>query len=176
MACSKPFYNLVHEPGPKSMNTQYAGFWLRLVAIIIDAIIIGIVQSVIFVPILTAAGFGFATAASEMDTNDMESMMGMMAAFFAAIATYALLAKALQILYFTFMESSTLQATLGKLALGIKVTDMNGSKLDFGRAFVRNICKVISDCTLLIGYIMAGFTEKRQSLHDVIAGTLVVKK
>lgn len=158
------------------MNTQYAGFWLRLVAIIIDGIIIGIVQSLIFVPILTAAGFGFASALSEMDTGDSENIVGMMAAFFAAVATYALLAKAIQILYFTFMESSKMQATLGKLALGIKVTDMDGAKLDFGKAFVRNICKFISDFTLLIGYIMAGFTEKRQALHDVIAGTLVVKK
>lgn len=158
------------------MNTQYAGFWLRLVAIIIDGIIIGIVQSVIFVPILTAAGFGFASAASEMDTDDIGNVMGMVAAIMAAVATYGLLAKAIQILYFTFMESSKVQATVGKLALGIKVTDMNGAKLDFGKAFVRNICKVISDFTLLIGYIMAGFTEKRQALHDVIAGTLVVKK
>lgn len=158
------------------MNTLYAGFWLRLVAIIIDGIIIGIVQSLIFVPILTAAGFGFASAFSEMGTNDMDNVVGMVAAFFAAVAVYALMAKAIQILYFTFMESSSLQATVGKLALGIKVTDMSGAKLDFGKAFVRNICKVISDFTLLIGYIMAGFTEKSQALHDVIAGTLVVKK
>ena len=82
----------------------------------------------------------------------------------------------LQILYFSLMESSKFQGTLGKMALGIKVTDMNGGKLDFTKAFLRNLCKLISNFTLLIGYLMAGFTEKKQALHDMIAGTLVVRK
>ena len=86
------------------------------------------------------------------------------------------MAMCIQILYFTFMESSKYQATIGKIALGLIVTDINGGKLDFSKAFIRNICKIISNVTMLIGYIMAGFTEKKQALHDMIASTLVVKK
>ena len=51
-----------------------------------------------------------------------------------------------------------------------------GAKLDFTKALVRNLCKIISDLTFTVGYIVAGFTEKRQALHDIIAGTLVMNK
>jgi uncharacterized RDD family membrane protein YckC/RNA polymerase subunit RPABC4/transcription elongation factor Spt4 len=79
-------------------------------------------------------------------------------------------------IYFALMESSEKQATLGKLAMGIKVTDMQGNRLSFGQATGRHFAKIISSLTLLIGYIMAGFTEKKQALHDIIANCLVVKK
>lgn len=158
------------------MNTNYAGFWLRLVAIIIDLIILGVAQSFIIVPILAVMGLGFLGNMGEMDMSDSENVIGMIGAIMAMAGTYWILATSIRILYFSFMESSKLQATIGKLALGLIVTDVNGSKLDFTKAFIRNLCKVISDFTCLIGYIIAGFTEKRQALHDIIAGTLVVKK
>jgi uncharacterized RDD family membrane protein YckC len=158
------------------MNTNYAGFWLRLVAIIIDAIIIGVAQSFLIVPLLAAVGLGFAGGADNMDFSDPEQAAGMIASIGALIGGYWILAMCIQILYFTFMESSKYQATIGKIALGLIVTDLNGGKLDFTKAFIRNICKIISNVTMLIGYIMAGFTEKKQALHDMIASTLVVKK
>lgn len=158
------------------MKTNYAGFWRRLAALIIDGIIIGCVQSIIFVPLLTALGFSYFSAMSQMDMDDPGNIIGMVATLVAAAGAYWILATVIQILYFTFMESSTYQATLGKMALGIKVTDIEGGKLDFTKALVRNLCKLISNFTLLIGYIMAGFTEKRQALHDMIAGALVVQK
>jgi uncharacterized RDD family membrane protein YckC len=74
------------------------------------------------------------------------------------------------------MESSKMQATIGKLALGLKVTDLEGNKLDFTKALVRNLSRIVSNLTMLIGYIIAAFTEKKQALHDIIAGTLVLKK
>lgn len=79
-------------------------------------------------------------------------------------------------LYFALMESSQNQATLGKMALGLKVTDMNGNRLSFGHATGRHFGKYISILTLFIGYILAGVTEKKQALHDMMAGTLVVRK
>jgi len=158
------------------MNTNYAGFWLRLVAVIIDGIIIGVAQSFIIVPLLAAVGLSFASGAENMDFSDPEQIAGMIAGIMALAGGYWLLATCIQILYFTFMESSKNQATVGKMALGLIVTDINGGKLDFSKALVRNLCKIISNLTLLIGYIMAGFTEKRQALHDMIASTLVVKK
>jgi uncharacterized RDD family membrane protein YckC len=158
------------------MNTSYAGFWLRFVAIIIDGIIVGVAQSFIIIPILAAVGIGFAGGMHNMDMSNPDDVMGMVGGIMAMAGTYWILAMTIQILYFSFMESSKFQATFGKLALGLMVTDMSGGKLDFGKAFVRNLCKIISNFTLLIGYIMAGFTEKKQALHDIIAGTLVVKK
>ena len=158
------------------MNSNYAGFWLRLVAVIIDGIVIGCIQSLVFVPMLAAVGFGIASNIESMDMQDSGDIMGMVGVIVAALSAYWVLAMCIQILYFSLMESSKFQGTLGKMALGIKVTDMNGAKLDFVKAFLRNLCKIISNFTLLIGYIMAGFTEKKQALHDMIASTLVVKK
>ena len=79
-------------------------------------------------------------------------------------------------IYFAFMESSARQATLGKQALGIIVTDLNGNRIYFGKATARYFGKFISGLILGIGYIMAGFTEKKQALHDMMARCLVVKK
>ena len=158
------------------MNTQYAGFWLRLVAVIIDGIIVGVLESFIFIPIMVALGLSFFNSTTNVDMEDPGNMVGMIAAIVAAAGAYWILAQAIQILYFSFMEASKNQATLGKMVVGIKVTDTNGQRLDFTKAFLRNLCKLISNFTLLIGYIMAGFTEKKQALHDMIASTLVVKK
>lgn len=158
------------------MNTNYAGFWMRFVAIIIDGIIIGVAQSFVLVPLLAAVGFGFASNADSMDFSDPDQAAGIVASIAALMGGYWILAMVIQVLYFTFMESSKLQATVGKLALGIKVTDLQGNKLDFTKALIRNLSRIISNFTLLIGYIIAGFTEKKQALHDMIASTLVVKK
>jgi uncharacterized RDD family membrane protein YckC len=79
-------------------------------------------------------------------------------------------------LYYALLESSTWQGTLGKRALGLEVTDLEGRRISFGRATGRFFAKIISALILWIGFIMAGFTEKKQALHDMIAGTLVIRK
>ena len=79
-------------------------------------------------------------------------------------------------LYWALMESFSKQATLGKRALGILVTDIEGRRISFGRATVRYWAKIISSLTLLIGFIIAGFTSRKQALHDIISGCLVVVK
>ena len=79
-------------------------------------------------------------------------------------------------LYEAFMTSSPWQATVGKRVLGIVVTDMEGRRLSFGRATGRHFAKWLSSMALGIGYIMAAFTEKKQGLHDFVAGTVVVEQ
>ncbi|HNP95953.1 MAG TPA: RDD family protein [Cyclobacteriaceae bacterium] len=155
---------------------EYAGFWLRFVAYIIDYIIIWVVQAFIAIPILAAVGITFVQNANSMESMSESDMMGMIMGAVAAASATALLTTILVVLYFTLMESSKYQATVGKLALGLIVTDESGGKLDFVKALVRNLCKIISSMILMIGYIMVGFTEKKQGLHDIIAKTLVVKK
>ncbi len=76
--------------------------------------------------------------------------------------------------YFILMEGSDKQATLGKMALGIKVTDLQGRRVSYGRAAGRHFAKIISGIILGIGFLMAAFTAKKQALHDIIAETLVV--
>jgi uncharacterized RDD family membrane protein YckC len=159
-------------------NSNYAGFWLRFVAYLIDTIVVQILQSFIVLPFLAFIGLGIASEGFFNDFNSMneEEIIGMAIAFVSAVSTFALLATALQILYFSIMEASKFQGTLGKMALGLVVTDMEGKPIDFPKALLRNLGKIISGMLLLIGYIMAGLTEKKQALHDMIASTLVVKK
>ena len=76
-------------------------------------------------------------------------------------------------IYEAALESSPYQATLGKMALGMKVTDLAGNRISFARATGRHFAKYVSGMIFFIGYIMAGFTERKQALHDMIAGTLV---
>jgi uncharacterized RDD family membrane protein YckC len=80
-------------------------------------------------------------------------------------------------LYHAWMESSEWQATVGKRVLGLVVTDAAGQRISFGRATARHFSKIITNMVpLAIGYIMAGFTEKKQALHDMIAGCLVLRR
>jgi uncharacterized RDD family membrane protein YckC len=79
-------------------------------------------------------------------------------------------------LYYALMESSRFQGTLGKMAVQIKVTDLEGNRISFGRATGRYFGKIVSGLTLLVGYIMVAFTRQKQGLHDIMAGCLVVRK
>ena len=158
------------------MHSTFAGFWLRFVAYIIDTVIIYALQSFIFLPIFGLLGISFASRADEFENMYEAEAMGAIGAMVGASSAVFLLSTVIALLYWSLMESSKYQATVGKLALGLKVTDMDGKSLDFVKALVRNLCKIISGMIMCIGYIMAGFTEKKQGLHDIIANTLVVKK
>jgi uncharacterized RDD family membrane protein YckC len=78
-------------------------------------------------------------------------------------------------LYVATSESSSAQSTLGKRALRLRVTDMAGRRISFGRATGRNFAKVLSALTLLVGFVMAAFTSRRQALHDLVAETVVLR-
>lgn len=161
---------------PEPMISTYAGFWLRFVAFVIDWIIVYVLQSFVLVPFLAVLGITFASQMPDPDNITNAEAMGMVASIVAAGAVASLISTVVGVFYWTLMESSKYQATIGKLALGLRVTDMDGKNLDFVKALIRNLSKIISGLILLIGYIMAAFTEKRQGLHDIIANTLVVKK
>jgi uncharacterized RDD family membrane protein YckC len=79
-------------------------------------------------------------------------------------------------LYFALQESSERQATLGKMALKIYVTDLQGRRISFGQATGRYFGKILSTLILGIGYMMAGFTAQKQALHDMMASTLVKRR
>lgn len=159
---------------------DYANFGLRLLAYLIDGILISVVVWILMMLFMgsTFAAMGGLGGLEGMDADNMseEEAMLLMGPMMAAFGGVTLLAIAAQWLYFALMESSAKQATVGKMALGIKVTDMNGDRLTFLRATGRHFSKIISGMILMIGYIMAAFTEKRQALHDMIAGTLVLNK
>ena len=143
----------------------YAGFWRRFVAIIIDVVVLSVLE--IFVWFIIGSIIEF--------INPIAKVGMVFGIPYVKFANYVV-STVVDWLYFTLLESSYKQATLGKMALGIIVTDLNGNRISFGRANVRYWSKIISLLTLCIGYIMAGFTKKKQALHDMIANTLVIKK
>lgn len=158
------------------MNTNYAGFWLRFVALIIDGLLLGAIQFIAVMPVLGIMGLGLPSELQNLDPADETSMVPLISQVMAMAGVAQVVFLAIQTLYYALFESSKYQASVGKIVLGLKVTDTNGDKLDFTKALVRNLCKIISSMILLIGYLMAAFTDKKQALHDMIAGTLVVKK
>jgi len=131
-----------------SQSFHYAGFWLRFLALVID--------SLIFMLAGVVLGFIVGKAGGSAKSLDIPFL----------IASW---------LYFALMESSHKQATIGKIVLGISVTDLSGHPISFGRATGRYFAKIISGVVLSIGYIMAAFTAKKQALHDIIASTVVIK-
>lgn len=127
----------------------YAGFWARFFAYMIDGLII-------IVPILLLRYFVSGNVTG--DQNGLEMLLEI-------VLTW---------LYFALQESGPKQATFGKRVLEIKVTDIEGRRINFGKATGRYFAKILSGMIILIGYIMAGFTSRKQALHDIIAETLVV--
>ena len=157
----------VWQPAPVSYAAvvpavRYGGFWMRFVAAIIDWIL---VQLVVF-PVAAVLGAMIGLAGGAVDMPGF----GIHMVRFIIGGTIGLLGNWI---YEAAMESSSKQATVGKMALGLKVTDLEGRRISFARATGRHLAKLVSGMILLIGYIMAGFTERKQALHDMIAGTLV---
>ncbi|MGD0827893.1 MAG: RDD family protein [Desulfobaccales bacterium] len=141
---------------------KYAGFWLRFVAYVIDCLFISIVVLGALTVVARIGGLG----GGRFGVNTSGGALGIK--FCIGILAHWL--------YWALMESSPQQATLGKMALGLRVTDLQGERLSFARATGRYFGKFISYIILCIGFMMAGWTEKKQALHDIMAGTLVVKK
>ena len=157
---------------PAVTNT-YAGFWLRLVAHLLDGVITGIVLMAVFVPIVFLTSIGAAFRGYHPDNPPDPAMV---AGLVSSLMLFVLGAMAAGWLYSAYFESSEWQATVGKKVLNLKVTDLNGNRVTFGRASGRYFAKIISGLIPFgIGYILAGFTEKKQALHDMIASCLVLR-
>ena len=175
-AYAGPGYVTPYAPStvPAVLPSPYAGFWLRFLAYLIDSVLAGIVFGIFALLVVAIVGVGyFRTIFENMNGGDSTIPV--------ALLSLILLASALSIVitwvYYAWMESSPYQGTLGKMALGLVVTDLQGRPISFARASGRFFAKIITGMIpFAIGYIMAGFTEKRQALHDMIAGCLVLRK
>jgi len=155
-------------------RVEYAGFWLRFLAYIIDNVVIGTAAVMILIPLIFLTGLGafLSKIFADQDIDDMGAFMLVGIVFL--LATISLVVTWL---YHAWMESSEWQATVGKRVLGLVVTDPAGQRISFGRATARHFSKIITNMVpLAIGYIMAGFTEKKQALRDMIAGCLVLRR
>ncbi len=169
---------VVSPPAPviaSYSGVAYAGFWLRFVAYLIDGIISCFAFVILLIPlfVLTGAGAALGKIISDGDVgDDLGAFLGagFILGFFGIILVVSWL-------YYALSESSSWQATPGKKILNLKVTDLTGQPITFARASGRYFAKIITSMIpLAIGYIMAGFTEKKQAIHDMIASCLILRK
>jgi uncharacterized RDD family membrane protein YckC len=212
------------------VRLEYAGFWVRFLAYLIDAILLGIASSIIS-NLFLGSSLGALTQLSTLgETADSEAVLRQLgttlSGFIGATIFATLAVTILTWLYYAFLESGERQGTLGKMAMGLIVTDENNQRLGFGQAswryfakslipFVITVMSLLSifpaigaitstlgtpenaedvvgsllgvfgtisaisglgGLLILVAYVMAAFTAKKQALHDMMAKTLVLKK
>jgi uncharacterized RDD family membrane protein YckC len=133
---------------------RYGGFWIRVVAALID----GIVLTITFAVIGAVSGLDFFSS----DPEHFDSR---------AVA----LQVVLNWLYEALLTSSERGATLGKMAVGLRIVTEQGERLSFLRATGRYFAKYVSALILGVGFLMVAFTDRKRGLHDMIAGTVVIK-
>lgn len=144
-----------------------AGFWKRAAALLIDATIVTAVNYALLIALALALSI------DPMSTFDPQFASTTSGAFMAlAYLAYPVIS----LLYYVTMESSSSQATLGKMAIGIKVVNRAGGRMGRGNALGRWVSHLLCYFTLYIGYLVAAFTERKQGLHDMVAGTYVVDR
>ncbi|MBP2239939.1 putative RDD family membrane protein YckC [Cytobacillus eiseniae] len=161
---------------------EYGGFWIRFAAYLIDGIIVGIPLGIIIALIYML--FILPTGIIDLINTDPayidqvitdEQIWMFMGSYLGATFVSLLIGFAASIAYFAGLHASKWQGTVGKKLLGLKVTDLNGQRITFWRALGRYLAMSFLSGILLVGYIIAGFTERKQSLHDLIASTIVIK-
>lgn len=154
---------LPHFAAPQA-HPIYAGFWLRAVAFFIDTLIISFIFTMI--------------ASYDPDSFIVFPNANTPSAFALPQPTLRgfLVLFVIMWCYYAFFEASSWQATPGKKALKLYVTDLAGRPITFWRASIRFFARKLSELTFLVGYALAGFTEKKQALHDLLAGCLVLRR
>ena len=149
----------------------HAGFWKRFAAMVIDGFVTAIASWIVQIPLILLAG-----AAGAMGGELLASggSMGLI------LLSYAI-GLVIPLLYFSWMHSSTSQASLGKMAVGIKVTRGSGERISFWRAFGRYAAYFLTvlfsfGIAAVVSAFTAGLSARKQALHDMICDTLVVDK
>lgn len=147
-------------------DVVYAGFWRRFGAYIVDNLILSVAFYALVIPIVILAALGGYPVGEDDDAVPLDVLTLVLFLLYCVGAA----------LYYSLQESSSYQATLGKRAVGIKVTDAEGNRLSRGQAFGRWFAALLSYITLYIGFLLAAFTRRKQALHDMVAETLVVDR
>jgi uncharacterized RDD family membrane protein YckC/ribosomal protein L40E len=159
---------VVYAPAQAS---PYAGFWIRVLAYILDRIVVGIAAAPFYFVLVLPNALRIMQEAE----RDRQPSHDLIIAMIGSVATFVCIVFVSYWLYEALLTSSTWQGTVGKRVLRLKVTDEMGNRISFGRSTGRFFAKILSHLILWIGFIMVAFTDRKRGLHDIIAGTLVTK-
>ena len=166
-------------PVPEALAWYYAGFWWRMLAFIIDAAVLAVLDWLIGLATgLRQIGFSVTAPTDPGAVSNVaySNLSLAMPAMHLVGGGLTLLGVLLRLAYYALLESSRWQATPGKLACRLRVTDEAGRRIGLGRALGRNLGKYVSGFLLGIGFLMVAWTRRKQGLHDLMAGTLVVRQ
>lgn len=139
----------------KKAPLVYVGFWLRLIASVLDGIALSVILmlwGIVLVILELIIPAAIVNSVGEICTG------------------------LIMFLYLPLWESSRTQGSIGKQVLGMKVIDEHGERLSFWRALARFASKFLSYTIIFIGFIMIAFVDKKRGLHDLITNTYVVKR
>jgi uncharacterized RDD family membrane protein YckC len=156
-------------PAPNG-GVRYAGFWRRVWAALLDGLLAWLLWMAF------SAAYELAAASwlgSREFAPDGRELLGALSAISVG---RSVLGTAVFVAYFALAETSPMGATLGKRLLGMRVTKVDGSRVGIVRSLSRNLLKGLSAALLMIGFAMAGFTKRKQALHDLMTRTLVVRR
>lgn len=169
----------------RNENTEqivYAGFWRRFAASVIDWAVLGCVANQLYWWVVNLVYWWVVNqvylwrfAIHARIVFDLRPESYEQAKLIAYVISIPLLIV-IKWSYFAGLESSPLKATIGKICLGIYVTDLDGKRISFARATGRHFGKAVSAIMLLVGFLMAGLTQEKQALHDIMAACLVLRK
>ncbi len=163
----QPYQPNPYGYGPPS-NRGFAGFFRRFAAFWLDGIILNILgMALMFFIAFVVGAVAYGGDASPEEAEELGEMLS---------GPLMLVCMIIAWLYYALSESSVLQATLGKRLMGIYVTDIYGHRLSFGRATCRWLCKVPSAMIFGIGFLLALVTPRCQALHDLLVGSLVLRR
>src|SRR5579871_4341227 len=152
--------------------TPYGGFWIRFLAHLIDHFILGAVAAPLFFIMVLPS---IVRIAHQAEQNQEPPSPELIVTIISSVFVYIALAFVGQWLYEALLTSSSWQGTIGKRVLRLKVVDEAGNRIGFGRATGRFFAKILSSMFVCIVFIMIAFTHKKRGLHDMLAGTLVMK-
>ena len=156
------------EENDEILELPYASFLSRLVAFIIDYLLISFLMSFWLVMVLPAGFFAEGPGVFEYDETYIRDLT-------EAAGPWLYVFLIVWALYNAIMHASKWQATLGKRFMGIIVTDMEGERPGFRKALIRSMIKIVSVLIFIFILVIAAFTARRQALHDMVGGTIVLK-
>jgi uncharacterized RDD family membrane protein YckC len=170
------FEGPLSEGGPEKRYVQFAGFWIRFCAWLIDQLIVGAVLMIVWAVLMLVFFVGVvvpvAINGGQMPNPEDDTVPIL---FVLANLAFNSLGLVTPVVYYTLLEGSSWQASLGKRVVGIKVVNEHGYRISYGRALGRNLGKILSTMICLIGFLIAAFDDRKRSLHDMMAHTLVVR-
>ncbi len=162
-----------HAPTTVALE-DHAGFWRRVAAYILDAIVLYIPSQLVMNMMGGAAAKAAMEQAAIAAAGNPHLILAAQQHFYATMWPAMLVNTLIAWAYFAGLESSPWQATVGKLALGIRVTDLHGQRISLPRALGRYLAKFLSVFTLGFGFLMVVWTRRKQGLHDMVVDTLVL--